>query len=272
MRNKPFHQGWGLRTGTLVLVGVLLWWEVLAYSDGQNRNPQPGFESGRPFLYTGKKLGVPILKVSIQINNGFIEQGRRFYQIVAHVNSLPFWGFLFRMNNYFTSTVEAETCFPVRYVKEVHQEGLLIEKKNYLQIITFDPYNKRVLVEKKGEKEKMEISLPAETYDPLSMFARYYLREELHPDQAIQMSIYDGVKLRQMVFHPRREKVRSEIYGETETICLESSTPFSTFGDREGTIRIWYTTDGKKTPILMELDLPMGDIKFELEDVKKGQE
>jgi hypothetical protein len=172
------------------------------------------------------------------------------------------------MNNRFTSIVEGETCSPVRYVKEIDQEGLLIEKKNYIQTLTFDNSNKKVVVEKKGEEGRQEISLPPETYDPLSMFARYYLRDEFHSGQDIRISLYDGIKLRQMVFHSKKQKVRSKMYGEVEAVCLESTTPFSTFGDKEGTIRIWYTTDGKKIPILMELDLPVGNIKFELEEVR----
>jgi len=60
------------------------------------------------------------------------------------------------------------------------------------------------------------------------------------------------------------------MYGEVEAVCLESSTAFSTFGDKEGRIRIWYTADGKKTPILMELELPIGHIKFELESMEKS--
>ena len=52
--------------------------------------------------------------------------------------------------------------------------------------------------------------------------------------------------------------------------CLESSTSFSTFEDKEGKIRIWYTADGEKAPILIELELPIGHIKFELESVEKS--
>jgi hypothetical protein len=78
------------------------------------------------------------------------------------------------------------------------------------------------------------------------------------------------VKLRQLIFHSRKEKVKSKIYGEVEAMRLESSTSFSTFGDKEGTIRIWYLTDGQKTPISMELDLPVGKVKFELESVERS--
>jgi hypothetical protein len=166
--------------------------------------------------------------------------------------------------------MEAETCSPIRYVKEIDQEGLLIEKKNYFQTFTFDFPNKKVVVEKGEKKERQEVPLSSETYDPLSMFARCYLKEEIHPGQNIQMSIFDGVKLRQMVFYSKKGKVTSKIYGGVEAVCLESSTSFSTFEDKEGKIRIWYTNNGEKTPILIELELPIGNIKFELESMERS--
>jgi hypothetical protein len=52
-----------------------------------------------------------------------------------------------------------------------------------------------------------------------------------------------------------------------EAVRLDSKTFFSTFGDQEGAIHIWYTADGKKTPILIETDLPVGMIRFELESI-----
>ena len=84
------------------------------------------------------------------------------------------------------------------------------------------------------------------------------------------MSIHDGVRLREMVFHSKKEKVKAKGYGEVEAVCLESVTPFTTFGDKEGIIRIWYTADGKKIPISLELDLPIGSVKFELDEVKES--
>ena len=155
-------------------------------------------------------------------------------------------------------------------MKEINQEGLLIEKKNYLQTFLFDNLNKKIVVEKNDRKEKQEISIPTGTFDPLSMFAWCYLKEELHPEKDIHMSIYDGVKLRQMVFHPKKEKVKSKMFGEVEAVCLESTTSFSTFGEKEGTIRIWYTNHGEKIPISMELELPVGNIRFELESINRS--
>ncbi len=254
-----------IKTFYLLIIIVLLGSIV----HGTEQNQIEETRSGKCFIYTAKKFGVPILKATIKINNGSIGHGKPLYQIHANVESLDYLGFLFRMNNRFTSTIERETCAPVRYVKEIDQEGLLIKNKNYIQTFTFDNVHQKVVIEKKGEDGRQEISLPPETYDPLSMFARYYLRDEFHPGQDIQISLYDGTKLRQMVFHAKKEKVSSKMYGEVEAICLESTTPFSSFEDKEGMIRIWYLNSREKIPILIELDLPVGNVRFELEAVEE---
>lgn len=258
---------WELGIRTFLFIGTMLLWGSFVYGDGQKPVSESPPGPGKVFLYIAKRFGVPFLKASIKIGNGVLDQGKSFYQIQVDVDSLPSLGLLFRMKNRFTSIMDADTCSPVRYVKEINQEGLLIERKNYFQTVTFDSTLKKVLVEKMGEREKQEISLPPGTCDPLSLFARYYLKEELHPGEEIRMSIYDGVKLRQMVFHSKKEKLMSKRYGEVEAVCLESTTSFAAFGDKEGVIRIWYTVDGEKTPISMELELPVGNVKFELESI-----
>jgi hypothetical protein len=253
--------------GLLLFFGILSGWKSIAYPNEQRPNPEFKPRTEKVFIYTAKKFGVSILKATIKIENGSSEQGKPLCQIFARIESFDFLKFLFRINNRFLSTVEAETCSPVRYVKEIDQQGFLVERKNYVQTLTFDSLNKRIVTEKTGTKEKQEFALSSETFDPLSMFAKYYLKEELHPGQSIHTSIFDGVKMRQMVFYSKKGKVKSKMFGEVEAVCLESSTSFSTFDDREGTIRIWYTASGKKIPVLIELDLPVGDVTFELESM-----
>jgi hypothetical protein len=254
-----------MRNRTLLLaVAIFFLGCFLAYGDSQ----RPISGHGKTFLFTAKRLGIPFLKASIQIENDIYVQGRPFCQVRAEVYSVNF-GFLFRIHNRFASTMEAETCAPVQYVKEIDQDGLLKETKNYHQILTFDPQNQKVSVEKRGEKEKLEVVLPPETYDPLSIFARCYLKENLRPDQDVRMSIYDGVKLRQMVFHPKQERLKSKLYGDVEAVCLEATTSFASFDDKDGVIRIWYTNDEKRAPVLMEFDLPAGRIRFELDEIRE---
>ncbi|OGP75792.1 MAG: hypothetical protein A2W09_00640 [Deltaproteobacteria bacterium RBG_16_50_11] len=257
------------RWGIVPIAGILVGIGFLAYCESQQEISERKSRWERVFSYTGTRFGIPVLKASIQIENGFSEQGKPLYRIRAAINSLDYFGLFFRMNNRFLSTVEVETFVPIQYVKEIDQDGLLVKKKHYLQTIIFDHSSKKIFVEKSDKKEKEEFPLSFETYDPLSMFARHYLREEIYPGRDIHMSIFDGLKLRQMVFHSKKEEVESKIYGKVEAICIESTTSFSNFGEQEGTIRIWYSADRKKIPLSMELGLPMGDIHFELDEMKE---
>jgi hypothetical protein len=268
--------GQGRRLKRYLLMGILLVSGTLAHGGDQGNpdkgpgsgpGPGPGPGSATSFLYTGKRFGIPVLKAFIKIENGFFEQGKPICQIKAHIDTVNL-GFLFHINNDFTSVVDTEKFTPIRYIKEIDQGGFLRETKNYRQTLTFDSNNGRIIVEQKGEKR--EIPLPSNTYDPLSMFARHYLKEELRPGQDISMSIYDGVKLREILFHSRKERVKTDLYGEIEAVCLESTTSFSTFGDKEGQIRIWYTADKEKTPVLIQLDLPVGDVVFDLDRVERN--
>ncbi len=258
-----------MRIKILFLFGLILLLGSAVYSDGVKPVPEAQFSSEKIFHYTAKRFGFPFLHTTLRIHNGAQEQGKAVIQVEISVDSRNYLGFLVRMNNRFISTMEAETCTPIRYVKAIDQDGLLVKRKKDHQVFTFDPLNQKVLVERTLKQEKEEIPVPPRTYDPLSMFAYYYLKKELQPGQDIHMSIYDGVKVRQMVFHSKREKVSSNKLGEVEAVRIESTTSFTAFGDKEGMIRIWYTADGEKTPIAMELDLPVGDVRFELEEVEK---
>jgi hypothetical protein len=241
---------------------------VLALGDEEKSLPERVEGSTRSFRFTASKLGIPILRATIQLKNGLEGGGRPVYRIEARVRSVDALGLFFYMDNRFISTMEARTCLPLQYMKVIDQGGLLFTKKQYRQRLTFDPLQGRVVIENEGSAEKREVPVSADTYDPLSMFGRCYLREEIHPGQEIRMSIFDGIKLRQMVFRSIQEKVSLPRSGEVEAVRLESSTTFPSFGEKEGVIRIWYALDGKKTPLALELGLPVGTVKFQLDEAQ----
>jgi hypothetical protein len=263
------NENWKLRMGFLLMIAIILWFGASAYGGGQEQALNPGNGSEKTFQYTARKLGIPILKATIKIGNGYSEQGKHLYKVEAQVSSLKVPGFMFRMNNRFTSFMETDPFSPLRYVKEIDQEGLFIQRKNYSETITFDSILHKAIVEKKAAGEKREVFFPSQTYDPLALFARYHLKEGLPPDQEVRMSIFDGIKFRQMVFHSKKSGVKSKVLGEVDAVCIESTTAFSSFGEKEGKIRIWYTANGDKIPISLELDLPVGIVRFELEEMRE---
>jgi hypothetical protein len=228
----------------------------------------PEQSTGKLFLYTAKRLGIPILKASLYIGNGSSAAKKSIYRIRVEIVSVNV-SLLFRMNNRFTSKFDGNSGFPLEYVKEIDQSGIFIKNKNYIQTLTFDSLHNKVLVEKKGENEKQEVSVPRETFDPLSMFARWYLKEGLPMNQEIRMSIFDGIKVKQIIVNPRLEWIKSNLLGEVEAVCLESSITFTSFEEKEGTLRIWYSHDPKRIPLRMELELPVGKIQFELDEIRE---
>jgi hypothetical protein len=255
--------------GLLLVITVFLLGGV-ADGAGLTKPAERSPGAGKTFLFIAKQFGIPAVKASIRLREKPSDQGKRSYQIEARVESLNF-GFFFRMNNHFTSTMDAETCRPIQYVREIDQGGLFIKDKKYVEAASFDSILRKVVLERKGAPERKEIPLPADTYDPLSMFARWYLKEELHPGRDVSMSVFDGVKVRQLVFHVERDHVASTLLGEVGAVRLESTTPFSSFGEKEGTIRIWYTADERKIPVVMELDLPAGSMRFDLTAIEENE-
>jgi hypothetical protein len=255
-----------MRTKHLLLIGMILLSGDLAFSSDPKAFAEQASRSETSLLYIARRLGISILKADIKIESGSFEQGKTVCRTEAHVNSINL-GFLFHMNNHFLSLVETETFTPIRYVKKIDQGGFLRERKNYQQTITFDPIQGKGIVEQKGERK--EVRLPPNTSDPLSILARYYLKEELRPGQDLHLSIYDGVRLRDMVFQSQKERVLTTLYGEIEAVRLESTTSFSAFEDKEGRIRIWYTADRQKIPVSMELELPVGSVMFDLERIER---
>ena len=76
-----------------LLIAILLLGSMV-HGDEQNQNAE--LRSGKSFLYTAKRFGVPILKATIKIENGSIEHGKPLYQVYANVDSLDYLGLLFR--------------------------------------------------------------------------------------------------------------------------------------------------------------------------------
>jgi hypothetical protein len=216
--------------------------------------------SGVRFHYRAHKLGATIIKASLSI-----ERDGPFYVVKVVVDSKGVVRPVFRMHNRFTSYIKDAGLEPSRYIKEVDQKGIFSKKKRYTDTLTFDPANCKVRVERVDPPNVQEISVPPQTYDPLSVFLKFFLETEVLNGQKIVMKIYDGIKLKEITFLAATGEIDTPLYGEVKAISLESKVPFSSLGDKEGVIKIWYTGDERRFPIAMHLKLPsVGNVEFEL--------
>ncbi|MCJ7663333.1 MAG: DUF3108 domain-containing protein [Desulfobacterales bacterium] len=219
---------------------------------------------GVRFHYRAHKLGATIIKASLSI-----ERDGPFHVVKATVDSSGVARTVFRMHNRFTSYIKEAGLEPWRYIKEVDQKGIFSKKKHYTDILTFDPVSCKVFVERVDPSGVQEISVPPQTYDPLSIFLKIFLGSEIVNGEKIEMKIYDGIRLKEVTFFVASDEITIHLYGLVKAISLESKVPFSSLGDKEGVIKIWYTDDERRFPVAMSLKLPsVGNVDFELERVE----
>jgi hypothetical protein len=219
--------------------------------------------NGIRFHYRAHKLGATIMKASLSI-----ESDGPFHVVKVAVDSKGIVRPVFRMHNRFTSYIREAGLEPWRYIKEVDQKGIFSKKKRYTDILTFDPAHCKVRIERVAPPDVQEISVPPKTFDPLSVFLKFFLEKDVLTGQKIAMKIYDGIKLKEVTFSAATDEIDTPLYGEVKTISLESKVPFSSLGDKEGVIKIWYTADERRFPVAMHLKLPsVGNVEFDLEKV-----
>jgi len=264
--NYLFRLRWKTAIGIIIFT-VILSTGLSGYA--QKETSPPPSKKARSFHYSTTKYGIPIIRAILRIEErtGFGNQPVLQLQVSFH--SHPAWESIIRVHNSFTSIMETGTFLPIRYMKAIDQDGLLFRKMNYIQTFVFNFPNHQVMVEQNDQEEKQWITLPTETYDPLAFIARCLLRGDLSPGQDVTISIFDGVKAKQVVFQQKTERFRSRLFGIVDTILLESTKAYLTFNDQEGAMRIWYTHDEKKIPVSIELDLPIGKFRFELDSIDR---
>ena len=250
----------------IAIGGALVYgsWSLAWGQGGATSTESPRFRK-KQFVYGAEKWGLRILEAVITLEEVQSGEGEKAYVARAQVDTTGVTSVFFSMHNRFHSWVDADHFGPLRYLKEIHQNGIFSGEKRYTSILNFVPGENRVVVD--GEKE---INLPPDTQDPLSFFVKYYLEEEIKAGQEIHMSIYDGIRLREVTFMARGESIETSLCGRVEVICLESKVPFSSLGGREGIIKIWFTRDRRKVPARIGLELPIGTVHFDLESFEEG--
>jgi hypothetical protein len=261
IKKLTFHQDVAKRARIAALSFLLLLFVDLRFAGALPCLPGEGIR----FHYRAQKLGTTIIKASLSI-----ERGNPHYLVQAMVDTKGVARPLFRIHNRFSSYITEDGLMPWRYIKEVDQKGIFSHKKRYTDTLTFDPAGCKVTVEHASTPGVQEISIPPKTYDPLAIFLKCFLESEVANGRPLTMSIYDGIKLREVTFDATSGEITTPLYGTVKAICLKSEVPFSSLGDKEGVIKIWYTDDERRFPVNITLELPIvGNVEFELERVEQ---
>ncbi|MCX6563014.1 MAG: DUF3108 domain-containing protein [Candidatus Aminicenantes bacterium] len=231
----------------------------LLFSDSQS----PEWKSLR-FFYDAKKMGLTVLKFSLSI-----ERRDSRYCVTASFRTIGIARPFFRMDTTLRSYVKEGSLEPVSYEREVNEKRFLSKAQRFKEILYFHPEDSKILAVRGDPPRTREVSVPPQTRDPLAMFLNYYLGAEVRVGDQVTLTIYDGVNLRDVSFSAAREEIPTRLFGRIQTMCVKTRTFFSTFDYQEGTIKAWYTTDERRYPVQISIDLPsLGTITFVLVKVE----
>jgi hypothetical protein len=197
--------------------------------------------------------GTAVLEVAARQNLG----ERPVLQLLHTARSNEFISVFYPVNNRVESLVDEELMLPYRLIFN-RREG---RRKNDT-LVNFDQAAHRVVVTKDGKTETAEV--PPQVQDTLSClyFFRTLLNSKIGASTGID--VYHDKKnyhLDLRVEGTERVKVPT---GEFDTIRVLAVMPFRGLFLNEGNIRVWFTNDAARVPVLMRAKVVIGSISASL--------
>ena len=216
------------------------------------------------FHYQAKRMGMSVLEISFSV-----EKKEPFYLITMTLCSTGYIRPFLQVDNLFRSYVLKDKFISLQYEKHIHQNSLFRKDRNYVDVIHFDQDESKVTVERLDAEEKREEHIPPGTLDPLALFSMYFLEHERPLGEGIELTSYDGYNVRTLNLNSTSEELETLLYGKISTNCLQFRIVFASTDEKEGDVKIWYSTDKKKYPVQISIEPPsMSKVLFELVKVE----
>lgn len=216
------------------------------------------------FHYQAKRMGMTVLEISFSV-----EKKEPFYLLTMTLHSTGYIRPFLQVDNLFRSYVLKDKFISLQYEKHIHQNSLFRKNRNYVDVIHFDQSASKVIVERLDTEEKREEPVPLGTLDPLALFSMYFLEYEGPLNEGIELTSYDGYHVRTLNLKSTYEDLETSLYGKIPTNCLQFQIAFTSMDEKQGDVKIWYSTDKKKYPVQISLNPPsMSEVLFNLVKVE----
>ncbi len=194
------------------------------------------------------------------------------YKAVLTASSEPWADKIYTLRDTLTTEMARATLAPVRYERAAHENG-----RYEHDVVTFTRINDTFTAEcihtrlRKNEREPStlvtELEAEGMTVDFVSAF--YYLRAldftSMLPGHAVTINIFSGKRKELLKFtFCGLESVK---VGKTRQNAYKVEFTFSSDGKKKTSdpITAWISTDGTRTPLLIEGKLPIGKVRCELQ-------
>ncbi|MDH4301420.1 MAG: DUF3108 domain-containing protein [Nitrospira sp.] len=180
-------------------------------------------------------------------------------KLVGTAQSTPILTKFFPVDSRVESELDLDTLAP-EHMTFRRREGKKKEDIEY----TFHQKEGMVTTVRGGMTESLPI--PAGTQDILSCL--YYTRTVLKPmpGASLKMNVYHDKKNRPVEVRVEGVETIEGIWGHAETVRVLVIMPFHGLFMNQGNIRVWVTTDERRTPLRMKAKVVLGSIVADLVD------
>jgi hypothetical protein len=186
--------------------------------------------------------------------------GRSVIRLLHTARSNDFVSVFYPVNNRVESLIDEETVLPGRLIFK-RREG---KRKNDTDVI-FDQNAHRATITKDGQTETLEV--PPQVQDTLSCLYFFRATSSFSINQTIAMDVHHDKKNYHLELRVEGyERVKGPL-GEFDTVRVLAIMPFRGLFLNEGNIRVWFTNDAARIPVLMQAKVIVGSISATLSGV-----
>jgi hypothetical protein len=243
-------------------VAIVMAFLILFVSVGSIEAETPG-ETKRPFQ-VGERLTYEVSWLNITAAIAVMEVARMEGQndrtvakLVGTAQSTPVITKFFPVDNRVESELDLETLAP-EHMTFRRREG---KKKEDIEYV-FHQKEGTVTAVRGGTTESLPI--PIGTQDIMSCL--YYTRTVLPPEPgaSLKMNVYHDKKNRPVEVRVEGIETIEGSWGKAETVRVLVIMPFQGLFMNQGNIRVWVTTDERRTPLRMKAKVVLGSIVADL--------
>ena len=214
------------------------------------------FEVGEELIYDVKALGVKAGVQKIRFARIVDYKGQKAYQLMSETGSTSFFSLFYKVCNKLKSKVSAETLLPFYFEKDTFEGG----RKEHLKV-EFDQKNLLAKVTKMDKDKVKEISLPAPTFDILSLI--YFLRTKpLELGDTFQVILLTKDKpIKTTIEVVKTEEIKTRL-GKFKTSMVRRR-------DNGETVAFWFSRDSRRIPVKIEFQTQIGTLSAVLKKIRK---
>jgi hypothetical protein len=225
--------------------------------------PQHPFQVGERLTYEISWLNITAGTAVMEVAGMGGEKDRSLARLVTTAQSRPAITKFFPVDNRVESELDLTALVP-EHMTFRRREG---KKKEDLEYV-FHHKEGTVTAVKGGIAESLPI--PSGTQDIISCL--YFVRSTLtmKPGASLTMNVYHDKKNRNVEVRVEDTETLEGSWGKADTVRVLVIMPFQGLFMNQGNIRVWFTTDERRTPVRMKAKVVIGSIVADLVDGLPG--